>query len=419
MRSTKAVAWRDGCERRDEPVTAEYTSMNPFTFFMPTTVYVGRDSLAELTRFQSRFRTPAIVCGAQSARASGALDAVRASFPGAPVFDGFPENPETTVCEAYAASVRKAGIDGIIALGGGSVLDGAKAIALLAPNDGCCIDYFDTPPAHSPLPLIAIPTTAGTGSEVTPYAVLVDPEARKKKTLKHPGLFPIAALLDPALTVSLPPAVTIATALDALSQGMEGYVSRRATPPGDLMALQVCRLVRQALPAALHNPGDLDARASLLYAAMLSGIVIAHTGTTIVHGMGYYYTLEHGIPHGAANGLLLPPVFQWNAIHAPEKVAQLAGALGRPCAPEIRPAADAVATALYEFYELIGFPRAARDHGVPEAASVAFAADIITDPYRFKNQIGELTLEPVTALFRAAWAGDVAPFWSDLSQVKA
>lgn len=393
--------------------------MTPFTWFMPTTVHAGRSALAELARFQSRFRKPAIVCGAQSARASGALDAVRACFPGAPVFDGMPENPDTSAVEAYAAKVRQADIDGIIALGGGSVLDGAKAIALLAPNEGRCIDYFDTPPAHPPLPLIAIPTTAGTGSEVTPYSVLVDPDARKKKTLKHPGLFPIAALLDPALTVTLPPAVTIATALDALSQGMEGYVSRRATPPGDLMALNVCRIVRKALPAALRDPGDLDARASLLYAAMLSGIVIAHTGTTIVHGMGYYYTLEHGVAHGAANGLLLPPVFQWNAIHAPEKVATLAGALGRPCDPEERPAADALAEALYEFYEMIGFSPAARDHGVPEAAGVVFAADIITDPYRFKNQIGDLTLEPVTALFRAAWTGNVASFWNDLSQVEA
>lgn len=388
--------------------------MKSYAFHMPVSVFSGRGCLEELSRLQGRFKVPAILCGNGSARASGALDAVLAYMPHAQVFEGLPENPTTAICESYAEECRRAGVDGLIALGGGSVLDGAKAIALLVPNDGRCDDYFDAPPANAPLPVIAIPTTAGTGSEVTPYSVLVDPVARTKKTLKHPGLFPIAALLDPALTVSLPPDVTLATGLDALSQGMEGMLSRRATPLGDLLALEVCRQVFRALPLALQDPGNLAARESLLYAAMLSGVVIAQSGTTLVHGMGYYYTLECGIAHGAANGLLLPPVFAWNAQHDPAKVAALAGTLGRPCSPEPDAAGDAIVGALYAFYEQVGFAPAARDHGVPESAGARFAAGIILDPYRFKNQVGEFNETAVAAVYAAAWVGGLVPLWSYL-----
>ncbi len=383
--------------------------MNPFIFHMPVQVHSGPGSLEALARYRDHFKTPALLCGPGSARASGALDRALALVPHAKVFEGFPENPDTTTCERYADQCRKAGVDGLIALGGGSVLDGAKAIALLVPNEGRCDDYFDTPPPQAPLPIIAIPTTAGTGSEVTYYSVLVDPVARKKKTLKHPGLFPIAALLDPELTLTVPHDVTQATGLDALSQGMEGMLSRRASPPSDLLALEVCRQLAHALPIAQNNPRDLAAREALLYAAMLSGVVISQTGTTLVHGMGYYYTLEHGIAHGAANGLLLPPVFAWNAQHAPEKVAALAEALGHPCAPTPEHAAQAITEALDQFYETIGFPPAARDHGIPETAAATYAADIIQDPYRFKNQLGECDEAAVTALYHAAWAGSTKP----------
>jgi len=382
---------------------------------MPVPVFFGAGCLDELSGFRGRFRVPAILCGRASARTNGALDSVLSHFPGARVFDAFPENPRTSVCESYADECRRAGVDGIIALGGGSVMDGAKAIALLIPNDGCCDDYFESPPLNAPLPVIAIPTTAGTGSEVTPYSVLVDAVAGKKKTLKHPGLYPVAALLDPSLTVTLPPATTLATGLDALSQGMEGLLSRKATPMGDILALEVCLRVSEALPRVVRDPQDLAAREALLYGAMLSGVVIAQSGTTLVHGMGYYYTLEFGIAHGAANALLLPPVFAWNARFEAAKVAALAGALGNPCASEPDAAGPAIVDALYALYENVGFDRAARAHGVSESSGSAFAADIIGDPYRFKNQVGELGEATVARFYRSAWAGEMVPFWLDSS----
>ncbi|MBL7648557.1 MAG: iron-containing alcohol dehydrogenase [Candidatus Hydrogenedentes bacterium] len=382
--------------------------MKNFAFQLPVEIHFGPGALAELTRYRQLGRRPALICGRRSARASGALDRVMEFFPGALVLDGIPENPETSHCEAHARACRQAGVDCIIGLGGGSALDAAKAIALLATNDGDCADYLDDSSACNPaLPILAIPTTAGTGSEVTPYAVLVDTALREKKTLRHPTLYPRAAILDSRLTLALPRDITVATALDALSQAMEGMVSKRATPLGDLLALEACRLIRATLPWVLTAPHDEEARGLLLYAAMLSGVVIAQSGTTLVHGMGYHYTLDYGIAHGAANALLLPPVFAWNAVLLPATVASIAGTLGYPGPPKSDSAARAIVAALYDFYAEIEFPSAARDHGVPQEANARFAERIIKAPYRFKNQIGEFTAADVEGLFEAAWSGQV------------
>lgn len=394
--------------RNETPATG-FAPMKPFSFQLPVEVHFGPGSLALLSRYTHLGQRAALVCGRASARANGALDRVLAHFPGALVLDGIPENPETRDCEAHAVTCREAGVDCIIALGGGSVLDAAKAVALLATNSGACADYLDDSSGCAPaLPIMAIPTTAGTGSEVTPYSVLVDSALREKKTLRHPSLYPRVAILDPQLTLALPRDVTVATALDALSQAMEGMVSKRATPFCDLLALEACRLIRATLPWILTAPQDEVPRGILLYAAMLSGVVIAQSGTTLVHGMGYHYTLDYGIAHGAANALLLPPVFAWNALLLPATVATLAGTLGRPGPPKTESAAQSIVVALYEFYNEIGFPAAARDHGVPRDAAARFAESIIRAPYRFKNQVGDFTKADVEGLYESAWSGKVS-----------
>lgn len=382
--------------------------MKSFSFQLPVEVHFGPGTLDFLSRYRHLGARPAVICGHNSARASGALDRVLAQFPEAHVMEGVPENPETAFCDAKAEACRAAGVDFFIALGGGSVLDAAKAIALLTTNRGVCAGFLDDATACAPaLPMVAIPTTAGTGSEVTPYSVLVDSALREKKTLRHPSLYPRVAILDPQLSVALPRDITVATALDALSQAMEGMVSRRATPYGDLLALEACRLIRAALPWVLTAPHDEEPRGVLLYAAMLSGVVIAQSGTTLVHGMGYHYTLDYGIPHGAANALLLPPVFAWNAVLLPATVVTIARTLGRPGPPKSASAAQAIVSALYEFYAEIGFPSAARDHGVLREANARFARQIIQAPYRFKNQVGDFTEADVEGLYEAAWSGEV------------
>jgi len=382
--------------------------MRSYRYFMPTEIHFGAGISGALGEHCGGWgEKPLLVTGRGSARASGLLDRILGQFPHAEVFEDVPENPDTAVCERGAAACRAAQCDWVIGAGGGSAMDVAKAIALLARNPGACADYFSSQARARPaLPIAAVPTTAGTGSEVTPYAVLVDAAARTKRTIRGHDLFPRAAFLDPEATTGMPPSITAATGLDALSQAMEGLLSKQSTAIGDALALEACRLITQWLPCAVRQGDDLDARGAMLHAAMLSGCIIAQSGTTLVHGMGYYFTLEFGLPHGLANALLLSPVFEVNARHEPEKVAAIAIALGHPAAPTPGEAAAAIRKALHGLLRQAGISPAARDAGVAESALDRFATDICNDPYRFKNQVGQFTVDDVRRLFYCAWSGE-------------
>ena len=381
------------------------TELPPFSYLMPTEIRFGTgvfDRLAECC--QPVKRRPFVVTGKHSARAIGALDRLLAQLPRAVIYDQAEENPTTDQCDVAAAVCRDHRCDMVIAIGGGSPMDMAKAVAGLALNDGPCAAFIGSDLfVNGMLPIVAIPTTAGTGSEVTPYSVLIDTSENQKRTIKGRGLFPRMALLDPELTTSLPPDITADTGLDALSQAMEGFVSKKSTVMGDVLALEACRLVKHWLPRAVAEPSNLDARGNMLLAATLSGCVIAQSGTTLVHGMGYYYTLHCGVQHGLANGLLLAPVFRHNAAYLPEKVAAIAAALGFPGPPG--KAADNIARALHELFDECGVSRAARDAGVDEDRLVEFAKDCHSDPYRFKNQVGDLSEEDVLRFYRESCAG--------------
>lgn len=323
-------------------------------------------------------------------------------MPNAIVFDAIDENPDTTVCEQCAAACREHDRDVVLAIGGGSPMDAAKAIAVMARNDAPCAHYFGADKyGKSPLPVVAVPTTAGTGSEVTPYAVLIDPEQRAKRTISGAALFPRAAILDPELTRTMPRHVTVATGLDALSQCMEGIVSRKSTPIGDAIALQGIRRVCEFLPRAANDGGDMEARTEMMCAALLSGIIVAQSGTTLVHGMGYSYTIECGIAHGLANALLLAPLFAHNARIAPDRVATIAEAMGGDATKP----GPSVVRALYGLMAQLGVSPAACDHGVTQAQIETFAAEIAKDPYRFRNQIGELNRDDVMRFYSQSLVG--------------
>ena len=385
-------------------------SIAPYTYRMPVEVVFGEGCIGSLEeRLHGLGRKPFVVAGMRSARELGLLERIERAFPSAVVFEGVDENPGTTVCDNGAMQCRAAECDCVAAIGGGSPMDAAKAIAGLARNDGRCVDHLGRGAfPNGALPILAVPTTAGSGSEVTPYAVLINDDTGRKATIGSPALFPRIALLDPALTVSLPRSVTVNTGLDALSQAMEGIVSNKANPAAEPLALEAIRIVREALPNAAERPGDLEARGKMLHGAMLAGCVIAQTGTTLVHGMGYWLTLECGVPHGLANALLLTPLFQHNAAVHPQRVARIAEALGHPCAPEPASAREAIATALHELLRDLEVSPAAADHGVDAAKLPQFAREIAEDPYRFRNQPGELDEAACLRLLEQACEGKAA-----------
>lgn len=205
----------------------------------------------------------------------------------------------------------------------------------------------------------------------------------------------------------MPPSITAHTGLDVLSQAMEGFVSLQSTPLGDTLALEACRIVREWLPRAVADGTDLEARSRMLYAACLTGCVISQSGTTLVHGLGYYLTLEFGIAHGLANALLLPSAFRHNAACLPEKAAAIATALGRPCEEVPEKAGEHIAEAIYSLFDAVGLSSAAKDHGADAQRLAWCAEDIMDDASRFKNQPGDLSREQVEAFFRSAYEGQV------------
>lgn len=308
--------------------------MQPFSFFMPTEVRHGNGIIrAEKEVFRRFGRRALLVTGARSAEASGALkdvvDSLEALGMEHAIFDKVEPNPSLANVEAGGARAREFQPDFILAIGGGSPMDAAKAIAVLAVNDMRAEQLYDGNFAVTPLPIVAIPTTAGTGSEVTPYSVLTLPDEETKKGFGQPSLFPKVAFLDPVYCQSLSRAVTIDTAVDALSHLVEGYLSRRANAASDMLAEEGMRLWGTVL-ASLRNATQeltLEERDVLLVASTLGGMTISHTGTAFVHSLGYPLTFYHDIPHGQANGLLLPGFLRHGQSVLPKRVETILACL--------------------------------------------------------------------------------------------
>ena len=242
------------------------------------------------------------------------------------IFDAVEENPSFDVLERGRALARDSKAQLIIAAGGGSPMDAGKGIAVLATNHAPMKHYIDGWGLEAdPLPIIAVPTTAGTGSEVTPFAVFTDPEDQAKTALDHPSIFPRIAIVDPELMASMPEEVIVHTGLDALTHAIEAFLSRLASPMTDMIALEAVGIVLDNLKPAWEK--NADALSRLAWAATLAGMAIAHTSTILLHVMAYPLTVFHHIPHGKANAILLPAFFDFLKKHATEteKVTRLDG----------------------------------------------------------------------------------------------
>ena len=308
--------------------------MPAFRYHMPTSVVTDRGGVA---RAGSLLPSPCsrvmVVAGKASVRRAGhlfrLLDSLKQAGVATDVFDGVEENPSLDTVDRGARWAREYGAVAVVGIGGGSALDAAKAVAVCAATGMAVRDVIAARPApRGSLWFLAIPTTAGTGSEVTPYALLTDPGPPDKVNLATPDSFPACALLDAELTCSMPPDLTRNTGVDALCHAVEGYLSLRAQPLSDANAEQAVALIGQALPRVLGAPHDLDAREQMLVAACLAGMVIAQTGTTACHALSYHLTLAHGVHHGHACGMLLGATVEWARTFVPGKVDRIERLLG-------------------------------------------------------------------------------------------
>ncbi|CDZ95474.1 iron-containing alcohol dehydrogenase [Pseudomonas saudiphocaensis] len=239
--------------------------------------------------------------------------------------------PEPTAAsiDAGVQMVRDGDFDSIVALGGGSPIDSAKAIGILGKFGGEMRDYrFPRDVSEAGLPLIAIPTTAGTGSEATRFTIITDETSDEKMLCAGLGFMPVAALIDYELTLSLPPRVTADTGIDALTHAIEAYVSRKASLYSDTQALQAMRLIGPNLRTAFHEPRNLAAREAMMLGATLAGIAFSNASVALVHGMSRPIGAFFHVPHGLSNAMLLPAITAFSIPAAPERYADCARAMG-------------------------------------------------------------------------------------------
>lgn len=295
--------------------------MEKFNYFMPTRMVFGQGVVKKAGKDLALGSKALIVTGRNSAKVSGALgDVLETLTTPYVLFDQVENNPTIETVIRGGQVAKEAECDYVIAIGGGSPLDAAKVMGILAVNDRHPLELYAKGWETPALPVVAIPTTAGTGSEVTQYAVLTIKEEETKKGLGGPDLFPKVTYLDPKYTSSLPLAVTIDTAVDALSHLVEGYLSTRATAASDLVALQGLALWGTTITALKGGEFDQEVRSALLLASSLGGITIAQTGTTLVHALGYPLTYFHDYPHGRANGVLMEEYLAFSKQVASDRV---------------------------------------------------------------------------------------------------
>lgn len=245
------------------------------------------------------------------------------------IFDNVEPDPPFEIASQAAQAVKDSGADIIVGLGGGSSLDIAKVASILVTNTSPVSSYFgiDMVPGAG-LKTILVPTTAGTGSEVTPIAILSDNNEKLKKGIVSPYLFPSVAILDPELTVGLPAAVTAATGMDALIHAVEAFTSINATSITDMFAQEAMRLISYNIRTAFANGSNLEARSRMLEGSLLAGMAFANAGVTAVHAFAYPIGAEFHIPHGVANSIMLWPVMEFNMLGNLGKFAQMAVFLG-------------------------------------------------------------------------------------------
>ncbi len=275
-----------------------------FEFATATRIIFGPGTISELAAIAPSFGARAlVVTGVNQDRAKYHLQGISCQF------FSIPGEPTVALIREGAKAARDANF--IIGFGGGSAIDAAKAIAAVAPNSGEPMDYLEVigqarPLEHPPLPWVAIPTTAGTGAEVTRNAVIGSPEHSVKASIRSPLMLARLALIDPNLTLNLPPSITAATGLDTITQLIEPYVSSRANPFTDIYCLDGLTRALTALPRAFANGSDIDARSQMSFSSLLSGLSLANAGLGVVHGFAAPLGGMLNAPHGALCAAVLP-----------------------------------------------------------------------------------------------------------------
>jgi alcohol dehydrogenase len=376
---------------------------------IPTEIQFGCGTLSKLPeRIRGLGCKKAFVVTDPGMRAAGAIARVEALLSAAgigfAVYDSVTPDSGSGLIGEAAARLKETGADVVVGLGGGSALDSSKAVAAMATNPGAILDYTGVDKLiHKPLPVVAIPTASGTGSEVTFWSVFLDDRTKLKVAAGGVLLFPTIALCDPELTLTLPPSATAATGMDALGHAVECYTNTACQPISAALALKAIELIGQHLRTAVLNGKDLESRHGMMLASTMAGIAMNSTRLGLAHALAMplgSYTIR--IPHGLAIGITLPVVMKFNHASRFERFAEVARALGE----HVRrlPLRDAAACSFGAVQKLsadIGIPARLSDVGLREehindvAAEAIKSGNVAVNPRR-------TTVEDLRAILREA-----------------
>jgi alcohol dehydrogenase class IV len=389
---------------RGETPTPE---LEPITLRQPGRVFFGNGCIPDFIEHLKTLglRNLFLVTGQPVLESCGdVVVAVRRAGLKVTVHAGINAEPTVAMLDECLAAVRQQAFDGVIGLGGGSPMDVAKLVAALADGAQSAGEAFGVNRLRGRgLFLACLPTTAGTGSEVSPNAILLDESSRLKQAAISPHLVPDVACVDPLLTRSVSPALTAATGLDALTHCIEAYANRFAHPLVDLYALEGVRLIGGNLLAAVRDGGDSQARAKVALGSLYGGLCLGPVNTAAVHALAYPLGSEFKVAHGISIAVLLPHVLRFNLASAPDRYADIALALGA------EPEAAAPATAergLDRLVELLGqcpIPRRLSELAVPEDALPRLAQSALTVTRLLKNNPRDITVQDAIHIYRGAY----------------
>jgi alcohol dehydrogenase class IV len=386
--------------------------LSPFTFNTTKSIVFQPGAMSRIGELaQKALGDRVTVVTDQGIRAAGLLDPALESLAesgiAVSVFDSVEADPSRTTVEACVDAIRAHGASGVIGLGGGSSMDVAKLAALLAAGHDALDDIWGVGLAKGPrLPLMLVPTTSGTGSEVTPVTIITVGEAEKRGVVS-PVILPDIALLDPDLTLGLPAHTTAATGIDAMVHAIEAYASKSANnnPLSKMLARQALQLMGAHLERAVHEPANREARSAMLFGSMLAGMAFANSPVAAVHALAYPIGGTFHIPHGLSNALVLPHVLRFNAPAAASLYAEIAR--------DLFPALDAgqgtqglcsgFIEGLADLSKRVGLQTRLREVDIPQSALPQMASDAMLQTRLLVNNPRDLSEADALSIYKAAW----------------
>lgn len=385
-----------------------------FEYFLPTKIYCKENAIDEVGLLTKALGEKALlITGQKSMERLGYIERVTASLKNEGIevfnFKGIPVEPKLEDLSKAAKFAKDNQCDFIVALGGGSVIDSSKAVAVGATHPGEIIDYLRSKKygdkiTDAVMPIVAIPSTSGSGSETTCYSVLSNKDEAIKDVISSPHIYPKMCIIDPAIPANAPNSVKISAGLDVLSHAFEGYISKKASPIVAALAVDSIRLVFEYLPRVISDVNDMEAHAQMAVASAMAGIVISEAGTVAGHGTAHAWGGAVPVTHGLAVAALLPWVIEINKVAAEDKLAYLADRLDMT--EQSMDKTDKIARLMLEidnFYKKIGFDikdlcKYAEDISFEEVATIAMKQPVIQlNPYPVSKKDIEKALQEIAS----------------------